>query len=267
TNKVPEGLRKAIVEGKKILVLINPPYAEAANRNVLAIDPVDAKNKAGVAKTKIAATMSEYGKASNELFTQFVARIAQEIPTATLAMFSTLKYVNSSNFEKFREVWNAKYLGSFVVHSKTIDGMSGKFPIGFLIWKTNQNVKTLISVLVGRKALRFSDMDAASHECRITAENASSDRRESPLSPEALVVLDAGRSLWQAYFADTDVRSVRDELKLNRSDVGWYQIRNALKKRNESGDSAPVDFTPFESAYQNLSEKLRPQVYSLGFLR
>ncbi|MDD2833608.1 MAG: hypothetical protein PHD12_06300 [Methylotenera sp.] len=32
TNKVPETLRKAIAEGKKILVLINPPYAEAMNR-------------------------------------------------------------------------------------------------------------------------------------------------------------------------------------------------------------------------------------------
>ena len=29
TNKVPQSLRKAIAEGKKILVLINPPYAES----------------------------------------------------------------------------------------------------------------------------------------------------------------------------------------------------------------------------------------------
>lgn len=50
------------------------------------------------------------------------------------------------------------------------------------------------------------------------------------LSPEAISVMDAGRELWKAYFADTDMRAVRDELKLNRSDVGWYQVRNALKK-------------------------------------
>jgi hypothetical protein len=87
------------------------------------------------------------------------------------------------------------------------------------------------------------------------------------LSDEALAVLDAGRTLWQAYFAHTDVRTVRDELKLNRPDVGWYQIRNALKKRNESGDTTPVDFTPFETAYKTLTEKLQPQVFELGFLR
>jgi len=87
------------------------------------------------------------------------------------------------------------------------------------------------------------------------------------LSAEAQAVLDAGRTLWQAYFSDTDVRTVRDELKLNRADVGWYQIRNALKARNASGDSVPVDFTPFEIAYKTLSEKLQPQVFELGFLR
>ena len=71
---------------------------------------------------------------------------------------------------------------------------------------------------------------------------------DKTLSPEALAVLDAGRGLWRAYFAQTDVRTVRDELKLNRPDVGWYQIRNALKARNASGDTAPVNFNPFETA-------------------
>jgi hypothetical protein len=87
------------------------------------------------------------------------------------------------------------------------------------------------------------------------------------LSVEALGVLDAGRRLWRIYFAYTDVRSVRDELKLNRPDVGWYQVRNALKARTASGDTAPVNFGPLELAYRALGDKLRSQVFSLGFLR
>jgi hypothetical protein len=90
---------------------------------------------------------------------------------------------------------------------------------------------------------------------------------DKTLSAEATAVLDAGRSLWKAFFAHTDVRTVRDQYKLNRPDVGWYQIRNALDARNKSGDTAPVNLTPFESAYQALTDKLRPQVFSLGFLR
>ncbi|NNG83164.1 hypothetical protein [Acinetobacter sp. ANC 5378] len=138
TNKVPQALRQAIAEGKKILVLINPPYAAATNRGNTA-NVGNAEYKSGVAKTKLAATaMIDYGKASNELFTQFLARIAQEIPKATIATFSTLKYVTAPNFEKFRQNWKAEYLGGFVVHNKAFDGLTGKFPIGFLIWKTDQ---------------------------------------------------------------------------------------------------------------------------------
>ncbi|MBP8840531.1 MAG: hypothetical protein KBG58_07745 [Giesbergeria sp.] len=430
TNKVPQGLRDAIAAGKKILVLINPPYGETGS----GIGKGD-MNKKGVEQTRINATMVKEGYASKELFVQFMARIAKELPTATLAMFSKLKYVNAPNFEKFRHGWNAEYQGGFVVHSKAFDGLSGEFPIGFLIWKTNQgsqkrtpitevtvevldkrakrigektfynlpnstflnvwmdksvtndelalplsnaikvssnprikkscdNMKgflfagnndfqnaqtgTLIasSIYTGRNgggvyiteenlwqaAVVFSvrrlikqtwlnDRDQFlqpteplteefKNDCLIwmlfngsnltagadglewngktwslvnhfipftEAEVGAPDRFESdfmvqyladkPLSAEAQAVLDAGRTLWQAYFAYTDARTVRDEYKLNRPDVGWYQIRNALKARNSSGDTAPVNFGPFESAYQALTEKLQPQVFSLGFLR
>ncbi len=429
TNKVPEGLRKAIAEGKKILVLINPPYAESGVG-------IGGGNKSSVAKTKFSATaMADYGKSSNELFTQFVARIAQEIPTATLAMFSKLKYVNAPNFEKFRQVWSAQYLGGFVVHSKAFEGLKGDFPIGFLVWKVNQtaNKKNIISEIaadvldkkaqpIGEKhfynlpnetflngwmsrpkanktdviALKNSISPATSkitvttwsddaigymlcdsndmqhsgqtalfssvyrvghdggffvtpenlwqaavifsvrrlikptwindrdqflqpiaplsdefkndclcgmmfHGSNLTAsannlewngkkwsivnhfipytetEVNAPERFESDfmvqylakkkLSKEAKAVLNTGRELWQAYFAETDVYSVRDEFKLNRPDVGWYQIRNALKARNTSGDTVPVDFSAFETAYKTLSEKLQPQVFELGFLR
>ncbi|MEI6899707.1 MAG: hypothetical protein WCL00_07515, partial [Bacteroidota bacterium] len=86
-------------------------------------------------------------------------------------------------------------------------------------------------------------------------------------SEEASRVLSAGKLLWQAYFAHTDVRAVRDELKLNRADVGWYQVRKALQARNASGDFPPVSFKPFEEAYKALTEKLQPKVYELGFLK
>lgn len=90
---------------------------------------------------------------------------------------------------------------------------------------------------------------------------------DKTLSSESLEVMEAGRILWQSYFSQVDSHNVREEFKLNRPDVGWYQIRNALKLRNSSGDSAPVNFSAFETAYKNLADKLKPQVYKLGFLR
>ena len=138
TGKVPQALRQAIAdarEGKKgakpILVLINPPYAESGS----GIAKGD-ENKIGVEKTRINGWMREMnlGYASKELFAQFLIRIRHELPQSILSMFSTLKYVNAPNFEKFREVWQARYLDGFLVHSRAFDGLHGDFPIGFLIW-------------------------------------------------------------------------------------------------------------------------------------
>jgi len=432
TDKLPQGLRTAIAEGKKLLVLINPPYGEVGS----GIGKGD-KNKKEVEQTRINTLMKsqEMGYASKELFVQFMVRIAEEIPTATVAIFSTLKYVNAPNFEKFRNTWSAKYLGGFVVHSKAFDGLKGNFPIGFLVWKTNQtlaekwvidsvatdvldkkaepigekqffnlpsksflnlwmkksktnnelalplsnaitvsknprikkscdNMKgflfagnndfqnastgTLISssIYTGRNgggvylndvnlwqaAIVFSvrrlikqtwlnDRDQFLQPTEPLTEEFKSDclvwmlfngsnltasadglewndrqwsivnhfipyteaevnapeRFESDFmvrymadldfSEEAQAVLNEGKKLWRAYFSHTDVHTVRDELKLNRADVGWYQVRKALQARNASGDLAPVSFKGFEAAYRELTDKLQPMVYELGFLK
>jgi hypothetical protein len=49
--------------------------------------------------------------------------------------------------------------------------------------------------------------------------------------------------------------------------VGGYQIRHALAERNKSGDTAAVHFTPSSTASTALTDQLRQQVYSLGFVR
>lgn len=87
------------------------------------------------------------------------------------------------------------------------------------------------------------------------------------LSGEAQTVMERGREIWKNYFSYVDVRAVRDTYKLNRPDVGWYQIRKALKERSRSNHNVPVSLLHFDASYQALGDKLRPQVYSLGFLR
>lgn len=146
TNKLPAELRQAIADAKarkkgakKILVLINPPYAEAMNAdNLTESAGKNAESKSGVSKTQVGAGMGDLGYAAREVFVQFLVRIAQELPYVTLAMFSKLKYVNAPNFEVFRAQWQAKYLGGFVIHSKAFDGLRGNFPIGFLLWDTRK---------------------------------------------------------------------------------------------------------------------------------
>lgn len=144
SGKVPMALRQAIAdarEGKKgakpILVLINPPYAEATGGG-LAVPMAKSENKLGVANTRFARTaMNQYGKATNELFMQFIARAYQEMPTAKLAIFSKVKYISTPTLNDFRRVWRAEYLGGFAVHSRTFDGLKGSFPISFFVWDTS----------------------------------------------------------------------------------------------------------------------------------
>lgn len=147
TGKVPHALRQAIADAKAgregampILVLINPPYAEAMNVDNTKDSGANARMKSGVGNTRISHAMAHLGYAARELFVQFLHRITGELPNSTLAMFSKLKYVNAPNFEQFRQQWTAQYLDGFVVHSKAFDGLKDDFPIGFLIWELNNQV-------------------------------------------------------------------------------------------------------------------------------
>ena len=92
--------------------------------------------------------------------------------------------------------------------------------------------------------------------------------KDKTYSSEALAVLEAGKVIWQAYFVTSFPHSIRDKFKLNRADVGWYQIRKAFKDLSTMSDCVNlVNFSSFETAYAILTEKLRPQVYELGFLK
>lgn len=139
-SKLPKSLQEILkneAKRKKLIIFINPPYAEATSGTTPA---GTGKNKDGVALGN--ATYERYkdsmGKASNELFAQFFFRIYKEIPHCKLASFSTLKYVNASNFVKFREKFKAKFLKGFICPAYTFDNVKGNFPIGFLVWDLSQ---------------------------------------------------------------------------------------------------------------------------------
>ena len=176
TNKLPAELRQAIADAKagkkgakKILVLMNPPYAEAMNvDNTTSSSGKNAEAKKGVATTQIGSSMGELGYAARELFVQFLVRIQRELPDAAIAMFSKLKYVNAPNFTEFRKQWTAKYLGGFVVHSQAFDGLKGDFPIGFLVWDTskNQPAKSILTKALDKEGFSIGEKSFYREEAR-----------------------------------------------------------------------------------------------------
>lgn len=139
-DKLPQPLQDIInneESRKKLVIYINPPYAEAAT--------VKQKTGTGSNKANVARNNSVYNKyktlmgvAANELFAQFFIRIYREIPSSVLAEFSKLKILQAPNFRDFRNVFRAKLGRFFLVPADTFDNVKGKFPIGFFIWHTNE---------------------------------------------------------------------------------------------------------------------------------
>ncbi|GHU31281.1 hypothetical protein FACS1894172_05940 [Spirochaetia bacterium] len=136
-DKLPEELKKIIDDPekrKKLIVYINPPYAEVSSKAVT--------GKVGVNLSKVHEKYSSLvGTAGRELFALFLTRIYYEIAGCKIGEFSKLKALSGSAFDNFRTFFMAKLERCFVVPADTFDNVKGKFPIGFKIWDTDKKTK------------------------------------------------------------------------------------------------------------------------------
>lgn len=134
-GKIPDGLFGVITneeKRKKLVMYINPPYAEAGTG-------LGKEHKKDITLNfNINETFKPLiGNAVNEIFALFMGVIYKNMQGCVLGQFSKLKFVNGSNFKKFKEYFIAEYEGGFVVPANTFDNVKGQFPIGFTIWNTS----------------------------------------------------------------------------------------------------------------------------------
>ena len=165
-NKKPDNLIRDLYDPNiKWIIFINPPFATSQKAGY------SGESKKSVSDTKIRPLMHAQGlgEVSRELFAQFLFRIRQEFAgkEAHLGLFSTLKYVNSNNDQKFRDqVFQFGFEDGFVFSSANFSGTqaANPFPIGFLVWdltkkKKLEDQKLEVTVLdddtskIGRKLL------------------------------------------------------------------------------------------------------------------
>ncbi len=119
----------------KWIIFINPPFATSQKAGY------SGESKQSVSDTKIRPLMhqADLGEVSRELFAQFLFRIRREFAgkQAHLGLFSTLKYINSNNDQKFRDqVFQFTFEDGFVFSSANFSGTraANPFPVGFLVW-------------------------------------------------------------------------------------------------------------------------------------
>jgi hypothetical protein len=137
-EKLPATLRDAL-ERDKVLVLMNPPYADARGM-------AGSVSKSGIKNTIISEELNkiDLGKAANELFVQFFWRVNQLCTHASIAMFAKLKYINAPAFEKFREKVLDQYAfkGGMIFPAKVFNGTSGSWPVSFASWAPGEKMHT-----------------------------------------------------------------------------------------------------------------------------
>ena len=136
-SKLPEKLKDIIVDEeirKKLVVYINPPYAEAMNLRH-AQNAKTNVNRSEVEKNYV----GRIGKAARQLYALFLSRVYGELGGCILAHFSPLKAVLSPNYADFRRFFRSRLLQLFVVPAYTFENVSGQFPIGFFVWDTGHH--------------------------------------------------------------------------------------------------------------------------------
>ena len=138
-TKLPQSLQDIInneEKRKKLVVYINPPYAESNGKVSI--------NRSNLQQSNIYSKYNDkLDKVAPELFAQFLARIYYELNGCLIAEFSTLKVVSASNSKAFRNNFLATLEKLFLVPANTFDNVKGDFPIGFFIW--DSKIKSLFS--------------------------------------------------------------------------------------------------------------------------
>ncbi|MCY2990354.1 MAG: hypothetical protein NTY19_21125 [Planctomycetota bacterium] len=164
--KMPDNLKADLANPDlKWIIFINPPFATSQKAGY------SGHSKEGVSTTKIRPIMHEagLGEVSRELFAQFLFRIRQEFDgkQTQLGLFSTLKYLNANNDQKFRDkVFQFSFKDGFIFSSATFSGtrQANPFPVGFFVWdlstrKKLESQKIEVAVLdddtskIGRKRI------------------------------------------------------------------------------------------------------------------
>ena len=206
-DKLPKGLKDALINNKPIVFFINPPYATA---NVMSTDE---KHKAGVAKTMINEQMlkDKIGASSQNLYAQFLYRIIQiknefNLTNCHIALFSPTLFLTGSSYAKFRNVFLNEFSFDNAIQFKAshFADVADNWGISFSIWHNGETFEknnfnyTLIDnengeiVEVGNKVVYNIDgLKTANDWCKEPIKGLKS--KDAPQISSAVKVKDNGR--------------------------------------------------------------------------
>ena len=159
-NEIPDAvvarLKAAAKAGKRLVVLMNPPYGEHS------IAGTRADSRSGMAKTGINEAMlkAKMGLPSRQLYAQFMyqaSTLAMQygFTQHTVALFSKPTFMSSGSYRSLRQWWYGRYefKSAFMFQASHFADVSGRWGISFTVW--NSPGKT---DLAGRIECRLLDV-------------------------------------------------------------------------------------------------------------
>lgn len=139
-SKLPEGLKKALVEKKPILFLINPPYGTSGSK------VADGKNNKTGISTKtimnVAMKADGIGSCADQLYAQFLYRIMRlkqeyESTNIKICIFSPPLFLSSESYTTFRETFykHFTFKDGMLFQADQFADVSEGWGISFTIWE------------------------------------------------------------------------------------------------------------------------------------
>jgi hypothetical protein len=132
--KLPQGLKDAILEGKEILILMNPPYGTANDAGA------KGTHKGGISLTKTNVSMKneDWGSASQQLYAQFLYKLVkiQEInKNVKICLFSPPLLLSGSSYKKFRNKFfnHFNFKNGFLMNASEFQDTS-EWGLSFSLW-------------------------------------------------------------------------------------------------------------------------------------
>ena len=106
---LPQGLKRAIESGRKIIVLMNPPYGSVNDFNNVSKGGGNSKNE--IENTMVKKQMNEdkFGLSVKNLYSQFVYRLYKMEGDINICLFSPPLFLTGMDFKPFRKFFLEKY--------------------------------------------------------------------------------------------------------------------------------------------------------------
>ena len=147
-ESLPEGLKHAIENGKKILVLMNSPYQDGSE--------LSTKNGESLIKNNVQTSINllmkqdKIGKCSKQLYAQFLYRVLtlNKLDNISIGCFSPTLYLSGESYGEFQNKFFKKYeFGKgFMFNSSNFSDTADSWPISFIVWKNGEQKERIFNL-------------------------------------------------------------------------------------------------------------------------